>query len=65
MNQNEDLDKAMEIFLKKKDAKVAMAYYSIVMDTKIATSKTKALKDKYRKMKQSGLEYIAKKKLVK
>lgn len=65
MKPNEDLDKAMEIFLNKKDSKVAMAYYSIVMDTKIATSKTKALKDKYRKMKQSGLEYIASKKLGK
>jgi hypothetical protein len=65
MKQNEDLDKAMEIFFKKKDIKVAMAYYSIVMDSKISISKTKALKDKYRKMKQSGLEYIANKKLGK
>lgn len=65
MKPNEDLDKAMEIFLKQKDIKVAMAYYAIVMDSKISTSKTKIMKDKYRRMKQSGLEYIAKKKLGK
>jgi hypothetical protein len=65
MKPNEDLDKAMEIFLKQKDIKVAIAYYAIVMDSKISTSKTKALKDKYIRMKQSGLEYIAKKKLGK
>ena len=65
MKPNEDLDKAMEIFLKQKDIKVAIAYYAIVMDSKISTSKTKALKDKYIRMKQSGLEYTAKKKLGK
>lgn len=65
MNPDKDLEKAMQIFLKQKDIKVAAAYYSIVMDSKISMSKTKALKDKYRRMKQSGLEYIAKKKLGK
>lgn len=65
MNSDKDLEKAMEIFLKQKDIRVATAYYSIVMDSKISTSKTKALKDKYKRMKQSGLEYIAKKKIGK
>jgi len=55
----------MNIFLKQKDIKVAVAYYSIVMDSKISLSKTKALKDKYKRMKKSGLEYIAKQKLGK
>lgn len=65
MKRNEDLDKAFEIFLKQKDPQVALAYYSIVMDTKISVAKTKALKDKYRRMKKSGLEYIANKKIGK
>lgn len=65
MRKNDDLDKAMEIFLSKGDVTVASAYYSIVMDSKISTAKTKLLRDKYKRMKQSGLEYIAKKKLGK
>lgn len=65
MKRNEDLDKAFEIFSKQKDLQVALAYYSIVMDSKISVAKTKALKDKYRRMKKSGLEYIANKKIGK
>jgi hypothetical protein len=65
MKPDEDLEKAMQIFLSKKDVQVAIAYYSIVMDSKISVAKTKMLKDKYRRMKQSGIEYIAKKKLGK
>lgn len=65
MKPDEDLEKAMQIFLSKKDAQVAIAYYSIVMDSKISVAKTKMLKDKYRRMKKSGIEYIAKKKLGK
>jgi hypothetical protein len=65
MKPDEDLEKAIQIFLSKKDVQVAIAYYSIVMDSKISVAKTKMLKDKYRRMKQSGIEYIAKKKLGK
>jgi hypothetical protein len=55
----DDLTKALQILLNTKKLEVALAYYATVMDVKISVAKTKALKYKYKKMKQSGLEYIA------
>ena len=63
--KDEDLDKAFEIFLTTDNLEVSLAYYSIVMDSKIAVAKTKQMKHKYKRMKQFGLEYIANKKLGK
>lgn len=57
--KNEDLNKSLEILLKTKKLEVALAYYATVMDCKIASARTKALKHKYYMMKNSGLHYIA------
>jgi hypothetical protein len=57
--ESEDLTKAIQILLNTKKMEVALAYYATVMDCKISVAKTKALKHKYKMMKNSGLEYIS------